>query len=131
MIAVVDTAFAPILHVTGPVYLPSYHRWVNEADVATVAKEYRGLPLTSVVPGADPKQFFGHVIAALMQRIPALPIERWPAPGSALADAAKRRDIQLYDRRPGVHAAIVASGADGRLQASTGDYLAVVDDNRS
>jgi hypothetical protein len=104
---------------------------VNEADVATVAKEYRGLPLTSVVPGADPKQFLGHVIAALMQRIPALPIERWPAPESALADAAKRRDIQLYDRRPGVHAAIVASGADGRLQASTGDYLAVVDDNRS
>jgi Protein of unknown function (DUF4012) len=131
VIAVVDTAFAPILHVTGPVYLPAYHRWVNEADVATVAREYRGLPLRSIVPGADPKQFLGHVIAALMQRIPSLPIDRWPALGSALADDAKGRDILVYDRRPEVHAAIVATGVDGRLQGAPGDYLAVIDDNRS
>ncbi|HEX6509971.1 MAG TPA: hypothetical protein VF221_20275, partial [Chloroflexota bacterium] len=67
----------------------------------------------------------------LLERIPSLPIERWPALGTALSDAVARRDIMLYDRRPQVQPAIVDSGADGHFLPAPGDYLAVVDDNRS
>jgi hypothetical protein len=60
-----------------------------------------------------------------------LPAVRWPALLQALAGAGAARDIQIYDRRPTVESAAVGSHLDGGLHRVPGDFLAIVDDNRS
>jgi hypothetical protein len=131
----VDTATPDILRVTGPVYLPGYNRWVDAGNVTALAQHYiNGRYKGPVHQGPSDnirKQFFNAVMQALLRRLQALPLDRWPALGNTLLHAITRRDIQLYDTRPAVQAAIVATGADGRIEHPAGDYLYVVDDNRS
>ncbi len=43
----------------------------------------------------------------------------------------QRHDLLFYDRDPSVQKAVTASGDSGRLVAPPGDFLYVVDDNRS
>jgi hypothetical protein len=135
VIGVVDSAVQPLLAAIGPVYVPAYHRWVDASNVLELADLYRSGtyhgPLTSTIPNAENKQFLGFVIEAMVRRIETLPANDFPALGAALADEIARREIMLYDRRPAVESAIIRSGADGRLRALPGDFLAIVDDNRS
>jgi Protein of unknown function (DUF4012) len=131
----VDTATPDILRASGPVYLPGYNRWVNAGNVTALAQHYingryKG-PAHQGPSDSIRKQFFNAVMQALLRRLQTLPLNRWPALGKALLDAIARRDILLYDRRPAIEAAIVATGAAGRLEHPAGDYLFVVDDNRS
>jgi len=131
----VDTAAPDILAAVGPVYLPPYHRWVNAGNVAAVAQQYvNGLfkgPSQQGSADTVRKQFFGWVMIASLRRLQTLPLHRWPALGAALARAIARRDIVVYDRRAAVQSVIRASGADGSMVHSAGDFLYVVDDNRS
>lgn len=131
----VDSGVSDILAATGPVYLSGYGRWVNARDVVALAQQHVNGPYKGPLQGGTPdtvrKQFLGAVMTALIDRLQTLPPSRWPALGSALAQAVARRDILLYDRRPAVESAIWAAGADGSLRAGPGDYLSIVDDNRS
>ncbi|MBV9278711.1 MAG: DUF4012 domain-containing protein, partial [Chloroflexi bacterium] len=131
VIGVVDTAVVPILGATGPVYVPSYHAWVDAANVDALAERYVHGHLYSGPAGSFPKEFLADVMAALLRRIQSLPADRFPALGSALSAEVRRRDIMLYDPRPAVRSAIAGARADGRLAPEPGDFLFVVDDNRS
>jgi hypothetical protein len=135
VVSIVDTAIAPILAGTGPVYLPAYHQWVNATNVDALAQHYingryHG-PSRRGSPDTIRKQFFAEVIAALLQRVRSLPLDRFPALAAALSEETARRDIQLYDTRPGIQSAIAFMGADGGLPPAPGDFLAIVDDNLS
>jgi hypothetical protein len=68
---------------------------------------------------------------ALMRRAQSLPLQQWPALGLALRDEVARGNILLYDRRSDEESAIHDFGADGSMLPTIGDYLYVVDDNRS
>jgi hypothetical protein len=135
VISVVDASIGPILAGTGPVYLPAYHQWVSADNVSALAQRYvNGRypgPIRQGSPDTIRKQFFGHVLTALVQRVQSLPLDRWSVLGQALSSEIARRDLMLYDRRPAIRAAIRMSGADGSLTAAPGDLLAIVDDNRS
>jgi hypothetical protein len=130
-----DTATPDLLRATGPVYLPGYHRWVNAANVTPLAQHfvsshYNGPKSTASIDVAR-KHFFYAVLKALLARTEHLPIDRLPAVGAVLSRMVQRRELQLFDHRPDVEAAIKSTGADGRLSPGSGDYLYVVDDNRS
>lgn len=129
VVGIVDTGITRLLAATGPVFVSDYGVWVNKGNVETLSQQY-----VHGVPGGRPgvgKQFLGSVITALIARLQALPSSRWQAVGDVIAEAAARRDVMLYDGRPTVETAIRLSGVDGSLVSAPGDYLAIVDDNRS
>jgi hypothetical protein len=131
-----DTATPDILHAVGPVYLPEYRLWVDAAHVQALAQHYvNGKYWGPLNHGASPdtlrKQFVNATMKAILRRVQALPVERWPDLAAALAHAIARGDIFLYHRSPSAEAAIQAGGADGSILHTAGDYLFVVDDNRS
>jgi Protein of unknown function (DUF4012) len=122
VIAVDDPAIGPILRATGPVYLPTYHQWVGGNNVARLAqhyvkRSYHG-PVQKGSLDAGDKQFLGNVVAALLQRIESLSIDRWPALVRALADAGSRRDtrstiaVRPSIQRSGCRRQMAACGLD-------------------
>ena len=132
----VDTATPDILRAVGPVYLPEYRRWVDAANVVALANHYvNGRYWGPLQHGALAdtlrKQFFHDAMRAVLRRVQTMPLHRWPLLGASLDGAVTRGDIVLYHRRPAVEAAIKAMGADGRILHPAGDFLYIVDDNRS
>lgn len=132
----VDSATPDILRGIGPVYLLAYHRWVNAGNVNALAGQYvHGGGYWGPQRRGDPdtlrKQFLNATLRAALQRAQALPFTRWQALGTALARTIARGDLLLYDRQPAVEAAIRAVHADGGLVHAHGDFLSIVDDNRS
>jgi Protein of unknown function (DUF4012) len=136
VVALLDPGIVRLLGATGPVYVPAYHRWVAATNVESLSQfyvkgsAYHG-PSRVGMKDTVRKQFLGYVVHALVTRLQQLPRARWSAVGVALEDAVATREIQLYDRRPTVQSAIRSSGADGSLQSSPGDFLAIVDFNES
>lgn len=136
----VDQGVPDVLRATGPVYIPQYHVTVNAKNAEALATRFAG-PRTGGYrgprrPGAVSldtyrKQFLGYEFAAIVGRLQHLPVNRWTHLASALGDAVGRHDILVYDRRPAVEDAIRSSGAGGTLNVVPGDYVYIVDDNRS
>ncbi len=131
----VDTGTTDILRGTGPVFLPGYKVWVTARNASALAQkyingDYKG-PIRHGPADTVRKQFFAAVLQAMLRRVETLPLSQWPALGAALYQAIRHREIMVYDRRPAIQRAIRALGADGGLRRQSGDYLAIVDDNRS
>jgi Protein of unknown function (DUF4012) len=130
-----DPGIVGILKATGPIYVKPFHRWVDSRNVQALAQayvhgHYHGPEQVGLVDTIR-KQFFGAVLQALVMRMKTMTLARFGALGQALGAAIAHRDILIYDRRPEVEAAIRAIGADGSLVAPAGDFLYIVDDNRS
>jgi len=134
VVGIVDNGIVEVLSATGPVYVPAYHETVDAGNVEALAQRYINSSYHGPSAGTSDtirKQFFGHVFTALVQRIQALPVNRWPALGTAFAAASARRDIMVYDRRPQVQSTIAEAHVDGGLRGEAGDFLAIVDTNWS
>jgi Protein of unknown function (DUF4012) len=135
VIGLVDTGIRRFLGVTGPIYVGAFHQWVDAGNVDRLAEQYvHGSYHGSSRAGTSDtvrKQFLARVAAVLLNRIQSMPPDRWPALTQALGEAAAAREIQVYDRRPAVESTIRMSATDGGLRSGPGDFLAVVDDNRS
>lgn len=135
VINVQDTVMPAILGVTGPVYLPSYKQVVTAANVQALGRryinsDYHG-PLTTGARDTVRKQFLGALSAAVLQRVQRMPPPRWLSLLGTLADAITRRNIMIYARSPQVESALLAADAAGSLTSPGGDFLHIVDDNRS
>jgi Protein of unknown function (DUF4012) len=137
----VDQGVPYVLQATGPVYLPQYHVTVNAHNALTLANRYAS---SSSVKYRGPhrfhrggdldtyrKQFFGFELSAIVKRLEHLPSSRWGDLGTAMSIAIRRHDILLWSRQPVTERAIRATGADGGLRRKPGDFLYIVDDNRS
>jgi hypothetical protein len=131
----VDTGISPILRATGPVYLPGYRRWVTAGNVQALAQQYingryKG-PSNSGLPETIRKQFFRAVMVALVARFQHLSLPALGRLTSTLKNLIAQRDLLLYDQHPALEQQITQAGADGGLRPVAGDFLMVVDDNRS
>ena len=131
----VDSGIGPLLGATGPVYLPGYGRWITAANVQGLAQRYingryKG-PLRSGLPETIRKQFFRAVMEALLTRLQHLPLSGLPGLVSTVRSLVANHDLLLYSRDPGLEAQIARAGAAGELRPQPGDFLMVVDDNRS
>jgi hypothetical protein len=93
--------------------------------------KYKGPLRQGGPPGTVRKQFFSAVMRALLRRVQSLPLPQWPALALALRDEVAQGNLLLYDRRPDQESAIRTFGADGSMLPTSGDYLYIVDDNRS
>lgn len=127
-------AAAAILKAVGPVYLPGYHRWVDATSVNGLVQQYVNGPYKGPQTGTSDtvrKQFIGAVSQAILQHLQALSLQQWSALGAALHESIASGDILLYHRRPAVETAIRSIGAGGGFDRPNGDFLYVVDDNRS
>lgn len=124
-----------LLAAAGPVYLPGYRQWVDAKNALALTQRYvngrYNGPVQRGTSDTVRKQFLGAVITALLQRMQALPLQRWPVLGAALTAAAGRQDFLIYDRRAVIESAAKEAGAAGDMLHPPGDYLYVVDDNRS
>ncbi|HLJ67144.1 MAG TPA: DUF4012 domain-containing protein [Chloroflexota bacterium] len=130
-----DTATPTVLLGTGPVYLPGYRVWATSENVTALAERfvngsYKG-PLAAGLQDTVRKQFFGAVMQAIVQRVETMPPARWPRLAETLGRLIAGHQILLWDSNPTVEAAITHLGADGAIHSGSGDYLFVVDDNRS
>ena len=133
-----DTATPDLLRATGPVYLPRYRVTVDARTVTPLAQRFVNI-VNARYNGVDNspagdrirKQFFVSVMQALLDRAQHVSLDRLPALGRAVARMIQRRELLAYDRREAVEGAIRMAGADGGMVSGPGDYLFVVDDNRS
>jgi len=127
-------AVQALLAATGPVYLPAYRQTVTARNANALSERYANGAYhgPQELPGDNErKQFIGDLTAAILARIQTLPPARWPALGKALARAIQQGSILMEDSRPVVAGAIADAGAQGAIMQSRGDYLYIVDDNRS
>ena len=137
----VDQGVPDLLSATGPIYLKQYHLAVNSHNAVALANRfasvnpvpYRGPRPPGTAGNLDTyrKQFLGFEFAAILHRLQSLPASRWAALGRAMELAIQRKDILIWSPNPKVEHAITLSGADGSIHHAPGDFLYVVDDNRS
>jgi len=135
VIDVTDNGVVDVLRGTGPIYLPAYQRWVDSTNVLALAREYASGESTGASPtstrDAQRKRFLGLVMGALLQQFQTLQLQHWQAFSAAFMTAAATGDLLVYDRRPAIESAIKSVHADGNMPRPRGDYLYIVDDNRS
>ena len=137
----VDRGVSDLLKATGPIYLPQYRVTVTAANAQELANHYasattggyRGPLSSSQLRNKDTyrKQFLGVEFSALIKRLQNLPASRWGALGNAVAYAIQRHDILVWNQHAKIERAVEASGASGELRRANGDFLYIVDDNRS
>jgi len=137
----VDQGIPDILSATGPVYLRQYHVTVDSHNSQALANQYAAVnairprgPLSLAKAGnldTFRKQFLGFEFAAILHRLQTLPASRWGALGQAMEQAIRSKDILIWSQTGAVEKAITMSDADGALNPSPGDFIYVVDDNRS
>ncbi|HLJ69246.1 MAG TPA: DUF4012 domain-containing protein [Chloroflexota bacterium] len=126
VVDIVDTVAPSLIAATGPVYVPDYHVRITAGNVFALSQRYVHGP---AAPSG--KAFLGALLRSIARRLASLPTARLLAVAHVLADAVSRHDILLYDTNPAVESAISSVSADGALRPTGGDFLAVVDDNRS
>jgi hypothetical protein len=131
---VVGAAAAHLLDATGPIYLPSYHQWVDSRNAEAVAQHYiygsyRGI--FDAQHDAQRKQFLGTFMKPFLQKLSRLRAADVPKLARDLSEVIGQQELLMYDRRPTVETAIARSNADGSIARPLGDHVYVVDDNRS
>lgn len=133
----VDQGVPDILRATGPVYVPQYHVTVNSTNSIALAERFarpHPVPYPSdrnISRDTIRKRFLGFEFSAIFKRLENLPIARWPALASAMTSAIRKHDILIYSRDRSVERAVRQAGAGGALKPVNGDFLYIVDDNRS
>jgi hypothetical protein len=125
----------PLLSVIGPVYLPDLKVTVTAGNVDQEAIHYIYDTYHKYGSGsqfdAERVKFVGSLMEALIARLPSLTVSQYLALGSALENAFSGQQFMIYGRSAGVESAALASGAAGDIERPAGDFLSVVDDNRS
>ncbi|HZT95691.1 MAG TPA: DUF4012 domain-containing protein, partial [Chloroflexota bacterium] len=136
----IDLGVADLLQKLGPLYVPQYHLTVTPQNAQALAQRfagpgsvttaYRG-PQTVGSPDTLRKQFLGFELSAMLSKLESLPSSRWSALAGALSLLVAKHDLLFYDRNPTVEQATIASGDSGSLTPRVGDFVYIVDDNRS
>jgi hypothetical protein len=78
---------------------------------------------------AQRKELMGHIGAALVDRLRALPAARWSDLFATITTSLNQKQIQIYSRESDVLAAADRYGWSGRAQGTTQDFVWVVDAN--
>ncbi len=136
IIDVTIPAAAAVMEVTGPLYLPGYHRWVTASNVTRLTDYYTHWtenygPSKAGNQDTRRKQFIRIVSARILKAIPKLSLAQWVKLGHVLGGAIARGDILMHFHNPQEQALVRQIGADGAVSPTLSDYLYVVDSNLS
>jgi hypothetical protein len=115
-----------LLGVTGPVEVPEYNVTVSQGQVTLTA-----LSLTRGIstPTSDRKAFLDYLASSLLDRLFALPSDRWPALIDAFIEMADQRRIQTWFKDPAIQAVADKAPIGAAVRQEPGDYVYVVEAN--
>jgi hypothetical protein len=114
-----------LLTVTGPITVPSFHITVDASNFLTEVIQ-RDLVLGDLTHKALTSALAG----PLMERVAALPSNRWPFLVTALNDMASGRHLQAYSTNPAVEKELDRIGWSGTLNpAGSQDWMMYVESN--
>jgi uncharacterized protein DUF4012 len=115
-----------LLAVTGPVEVPEYGVTVSRGQVTlTALRLTRGIS----TPDSDRKAFLDYLASNLLDRLFALPSDRWPALIDALIEMADQRLIQTWFKDPEIQAVAEEAPIGAAVRQEPGDYVYVVEAN--
>ena len=135
-----DQGVPELLTATGPIHLKAYNVTLTARNAQALANRFasaaphpRGPETLKEAGSLDTfrKQFLGFEFAAIIRRLESLPVSRWGTLAQAISQMVQQKDILLWSPSTHVERAIEASNASGTLKYVPGDFLDVVDDNRS
>jgi len=117
-------AVAKMLEITGPLAVPGYGRTVDGANFIGVVM---GLELAN---SPVHKAILSVIAGPLMERISALPADRWPVLISELNGLAAARHIQAYFTNELVEMELIRVGWSGSFNpTASSDYMMAVESN--
>ncbi len=117
-------AVAKMLQLTGPLDVPGYGRTV---DANNFIPQVMQLELSN---SSAHKAILGVIAGPLMERISALPADRWPSLIADLNTLAGERHIQAYFNNPDVEKEIDRVGWSGTFNPTGGqEYMMEVESN--
>lgn len=126
VIGVTTYAVDRLLAVTGPVEVPEYSVTVAQGEVTlTSLRLTRGIS----TPTSDRKAFLDVLASRLLDRVFALPSDRWPALLDAFLEMADKRMIQTWFLDPAIQGEVEAAAIGGAVRQDPGDYMYVVEAN--
>ena len=128
VIAVDQSMVRQLLKVTGPVQVPGFDEVVEAGNVQERLEFHVHRADT---PDPVRKSFVTALFGAVVGQSMHLPRDRMPDLSSALYDGFRAQRLQMWSRDDGVQQALTTLHWDGRLLASSSDYLQVVSTNVS
>jgi hypothetical protein len=129
VIALTTYAVDRLLEVTGPVDVPEYSATVAAGEVTLTA--LRLTRPTEEAPTSERKAFLDTLAGAVIDRLYALPIEKWPQLFDAFVDMGNKRMLQVWFTDPEAQSLVASAAIGGELRQDAGDYLYVVEANLS
>lgn len=127
VVTVNATVLEKLIGFTGPISLPAYDKVLTEENV--LSELQKAVELEYDPTENAPKKIIGDTLEEMLKRIRTIPPERAPELLAVLADALRSKEIQLWLTRPEEQERVARFGWTGRLAATTGDALAVVEAN--
>jgi hypothetical protein len=125
---------AAFLSGTGPIYLPEYGRWVNARNVATLADYYAHWtktpgPYQLANPEVRRKQFILIVSSHILHRLDHLSATQIVDLAESVGTSIGHGGVQFQFEDPRLEAYAESLGASGAVNATSADYLYLVDSN--
>lgn len=121
VLAISPNVLEAVLEAVGPVRLDDDTEITAENFLATLQLE-----VEQSRPSGAPKQVIADLAPLLLDRLAALPPERWLPLAERLSDALARRDLLMSFTDGGLMAYADAHGWTGRVLPAADDYLMVV-----
>jgi uncharacterized protein DUF4012 len=126
VIAVTPTVLERLLRVTGPIDMPAYDVTVT-AD--TVVDDIQRLVTFDYREPQNPKAFLSDLLPEVLNRVTALPAERWGDLVGVLTESVREKHILVSLRDEAAQDRIERLGWGGTIDAADGDYLTRVEAN--
>lgn len=128
VVAIDQDVVSHLLEVTGPIVLPEYGEVVDAENVRD-RLDYQVHFRAPASVQYDRKGFVSALFAALIDRLSALPSERWRDLAKAFDHALADQHLLVWTPDPQTQRVFGALGWDGRMLATDGDYLFPVSAN--
>jgi hypothetical protein len=126
VIGLTTYAIDRLLEVTGPVDVPEYGVSVSAGQTTMVSLEHTR---KASEPGQDRKAFLDALATHLLDRLMALPLDRWTTAVEAAEKIRVERLASVWFADPEVQALAAEARWDGSVRRDAGDYLYTVDAN--
>ena len=136
IIAVDTYVLQKMVEILGPIEVPGYGRFTNEADerchgIANIICELEYIvdqPLPTQVASRK-KSILGPMMQELMLKAMGSPKNLWPQLFSTSLQLLKEKHVLLYFQDGEIQEAVETFGAAGRIKNFDGDYLHISDSN--
>lgn len=116
-----------LLHVTGPIDLPTYGKTIDASNF--LIETQKAVELEYDKAANTPKKIIGDLATEIIARSKYFTREEWLRVAHIVSNALETKDIQLALTRPEEEAIAERYGWSGRIKSVSGDSLALIEAN--